>query len=151
MQLVQEGTLRLDGTLGEYLPALYAGTPAAAVTVAQLLNHTSGIADLPRSYEDPVDSWHAAERAGGRVALQQQWLLPARPDHREGDGRQLRSQPAAPDPGQGRHDQQRAVPRQRTHSAPGDRLPDPAGLQPGAPDAHRSERLVLGRRPVLHR
>ncbi|WDM61866.1 class A beta-lactamase-related serine hydrolase [Stenotrophomonas forensis] len=53
MQLVQENTLRLDGTLGEYLPALYAGTPAAAVTVAQLLNHTSGIADLPRSYEDP--------------------------------------------------------------------------------------------------
>lgn len=53
MQLVQENQLRLGGTLGEYLPALYAGTPAAAVTVAQLLNHTSGIVDLPRNYEDP--------------------------------------------------------------------------------------------------
>lgn len=53
MQLVQENSLRLDGTLGEYLPTLYANTPAAAVTIAQLLNHTSGVADLPRSYEDP--------------------------------------------------------------------------------------------------
>lgn len=53
MQLVQENRLRLDGTLGEYLPVLYANTPAAPVTVAQLLNHTSGIADLPRSYDDP--------------------------------------------------------------------------------------------------
>ena len=54
LQLVQEDKLRLDGTLGEYLPALYADTPAAAVTVAQLLNHTSGIADLPANYND---SW----------------------------------------------------------------------------------------------
>lgn len=53
MQLVQENRVRLDGTLGEYLPALYADTPAATITVAQLLNHTSGIADLPRSYDDP--------------------------------------------------------------------------------------------------
>lgn len=64
MQLVQENKLRLDGTLGEYLPALYAGTPAAAVTVAQLLNHTSGIADLPRNYEDP---WWQTQ---ARIALQ---------------------------------------------------------------------------------
>lgn len=53
LQLVQEHKLRLDGTLGEYLPALYADTPAAAVTVAQLLNHTSGLADLPGNYNDP--------------------------------------------------------------------------------------------------
>lgn len=53
MQLVQEQKLRLDGALGEYLPELYADTEAAAVTVAQLLNHTSGIADLPRTYDDP--------------------------------------------------------------------------------------------------
>ena len=53
LQLVQEHKLRLDGTLGEYLPALYGNTPAAAVTVAQLLNHTSGIADLPGNYSDP--------------------------------------------------------------------------------------------------
>jgi CubicO group peptidase (beta-lactamase class C family) len=53
MQLVEENRLRLEGTLGDYLPVLYANTPAASVTVAQLLNHTSGVADLPRSYEDP--------------------------------------------------------------------------------------------------
>lgn len=53
LQLVQEHKLRLDGTLGEYLPALYGHTPAAAVTVAQLLNHTSGIVDVPGSYDDP--------------------------------------------------------------------------------------------------
>ena len=53
LQLVQEDRIRLDGTLGEYLPALYGGTPAAAVTVAQLLNHTSGITDLPGNYNDP--------------------------------------------------------------------------------------------------
>lgn len=53
LQLVQENKLRLDGTLGEYLPALYGDTPAAAVTVAQLLNHTSGIADVPGSFDDP--------------------------------------------------------------------------------------------------
>ena len=60
MQLVQANSLRLDGTLGEYLPALYANTPASAVTIAQLLNHTSGVADLPRSYEDPW--WNAQAR-----------------------------------------------------------------------------------------
>lgn len=53
LQLVQEEKLRLDGTLGEYLPALYGNTPAAAVTVAQLLNHTSGIADMPANYNEP--------------------------------------------------------------------------------------------------
>lgn len=53
LQLVQENKLRLDGTLGDYLPALYGDTPAATVTVAQLLNHTSGIADLPGNYNDP--------------------------------------------------------------------------------------------------
>ncbi|HIE1097578.1 MULTISPECIES: serine hydrolase [Stenotrophomonas] len=64
MQLVQDKIVRLDGTLGEYLPALYADTPAGAVTVAQLLNHTSGIVDLPRNYEDP---WWQTQ---ARIALQ---------------------------------------------------------------------------------
>lgn len=42
MQLVQEGKLRLDGTLGEYLPA-FAPTAAGRVTLRQLLTHTSGL------------------------------------------------------------------------------------------------------------
>jgi len=42
MQLVQEGKLKLDGTLGEYLP-VFASTPAARVTLHQLLTHTSGL------------------------------------------------------------------------------------------------------------
>lgn len=53
MTLVQQGRLRLDGTLGQYLPDFYGGTAAAPVTIAQLLSHTSGIADLPGRYDDP--------------------------------------------------------------------------------------------------
>ena len=48
MNLVEDEVLSLDGTLGEYLPDLYAGTPAAPITISQLLSHTSGIADIPR-------------------------------------------------------------------------------------------------------
>jgi D-alanyl-D-alanine carboxypeptidase len=52
LQLVEQGRLQLNGTLGAYLPALYAGTPASSVTVAQLLSHTSGLADVPARYDD---------------------------------------------------------------------------------------------------
>lgn len=52
MQLVQEGKLQLHGRLGDYLPDLYGGTPAAAITLAQLLNHSSGLRDLPAVYTD---------------------------------------------------------------------------------------------------
>lgn len=48
MNLIEDDVLSLDGTLGEYLPDLYAGTPVASVTVSQLLSHTSGITDVPR-------------------------------------------------------------------------------------------------------
>ncbi len=48
MSLVENDVLSLDGTLGKYLPDLYSGTPAASITVAQLLSHKSGIADIPR-------------------------------------------------------------------------------------------------------
>lgn len=60
LSLVNDGLLRLDGTLGEYLPDLYAGTPAASVTVQQLLSHTSGIKDLPANYNDPF--WRVSAR-----------------------------------------------------------------------------------------
>jgi len=44
MQSVERGRLRLDGTLDDYLPGF--GTPAmSAITVRQLLQHTSGLAN----------------------------------------------------------------------------------------------------------
>jgi CubicO group peptidase (beta-lactamase class C family) len=51
MQLVEQGKVRLDDSIGSYLPSL----PAAwhAVTVRQLLNHTSGIP----SYTDIGPRW----------------------------------------------------------------------------------------------
>ena len=51
MQLVEQGKVKLDESVGSYLP----GLPAAwrAVTVRQLLNHTSGIP----SYTDLGASW----------------------------------------------------------------------------------------------
>ncbi|MBX9614728.1 MAG: serine hydrolase [Caulobacteraceae bacterium] len=60
LSLVHDGRLRLDGSLGEYLPELYADTPAGAVTVEQLLAHTSGLKDLPGSYYDPF--WQTTAR-----------------------------------------------------------------------------------------
>lgn len=60
LSLVKDGMLRLDGSLGDYLPELYAGTPAAAITVEQLLSHTSGIKDVPANYNDPF--WRTSAR-----------------------------------------------------------------------------------------
>jgi CubicO group peptidase (beta-lactamase class C family) len=42
MQLVQEGKVRLDGTIADYLP-WYPAESGRRITVEQLLNHTSGI------------------------------------------------------------------------------------------------------------
>ena len=75
MQLVQQGKLRLDGTLGDYLPDLYAGTSAAPVTVAQLLSHTSGLADVPGRYTD--DWWQtAARRSYTPKEFAREWIKP---------------------------------------------------------------------------
>lgn len=60
LSLVDEGRLRLDGTLGQYLPELYANTPASGVTLEQLLSHTSGLKDVPGNYTDPF--WQTAAR-----------------------------------------------------------------------------------------
>ena len=60
LSLVEEGKLRLDGTLGGYLPELYAGTVVSGITVEQLLAHTSGLKDVPGNYNDPF--WAAAAR-----------------------------------------------------------------------------------------
>ncbi|WP_448661534.1 serine hydrolase [Sphingomonas sp. CJ20] len=76
MQLVDQKRLRLDGTLGEYLPDLYRGTPAAPVTVAQLLSHTSGLADVPGRYDDPW--WRtSARKAWTPTDFARQWIKPA--------------------------------------------------------------------------
>jgi CubicO group peptidase (beta-lactamase class C family) len=86
LQLVQQGTLRLEGTLGDYLPALYAGTPSASVTVAQLLSHTSGLADVPARYTD--DWWQtAARRSYTPMDFARAWIPPTQ---REAPGQQWR-------------------------------------------------------------
>ena len=47
LHLVQEGRLGLDDTIGQRLPDL--PTAWAAVTVRQMLNHTSGLPDYTQS------------------------------------------------------------------------------------------------------
>ncbi|MCF7752590.1 serine hydrolase [Bacillus subtilis subsp. subtilis] len=86
LQLVQQGKLGLDRTLGDYLPELYAGTPSASVTVAQLLSHTSGLADVPGRYTD--DWWQtAARRRYAPMDFAREWILPVQ---REPPGQQWR-------------------------------------------------------------
>ncbi len=46
MQLVQAGTLRLDGTLGTYLPDYPNADMASKVTIHHLLTHTGGTGDI---------------------------------------------------------------------------------------------------------
>lgn len=75
LSLVKEGKLRLEGQLGEYLPELYAGTPVSAVTVEQLLAHTSGLKDVPGNYNDPF--WGtAARQTFTPEAFARTWILP---------------------------------------------------------------------------
>jgi D-alanyl-D-alanine carboxypeptidase len=53
LQLVEEGRIRLDAPVTEYLPEL---TLATGVTVEQLLGHTSGIADLLEPMRDLLNA-----------------------------------------------------------------------------------------------
>ena len=75
MDLVEDGVLSLDGTLGTYLPDLYANTPAAPITVAQLLSHTSGLKDVPGRFDDP---WYqtAARLSYEPEAFAKEWIKP---------------------------------------------------------------------------
>ena len=65
LQLVEDGELRLSATLGELVPDLVApGRIDGAITVAQLLDHTSGLADYflnpkidPALLAAPGDQW----------------------------------------------------------------------------------------------
>lgn len=75
MQLVEQGRLRLDGTLSDYLPDLYGETAAAPVTIAQLLSHTSGIADVPARYDDPW--WQTSAREQwAQLDFTRRWIQP---------------------------------------------------------------------------
>ena len=63
LQLVEEGRIRLDAAVTDYLPEL---TLANGVTVQQLLSHTSGIADLLTPMRDRLNAqpsrvWTPAE------------------------------------------------------------------------------------------
>jgi CubicO group peptidase (beta-lactamase class C family) len=54
LQLAEEGKLRLDGTIGEYLPD-YPEGPGRAITIQQLLTHTSGLHNytaIPRFFRE---------------------------------------------------------------------------------------------------
>jgi CubicO group peptidase (beta-lactamase class C family) len=95
-RLVEEGKLRFDDTIGRYLPEL---PPALGdrITVAELLDHTSGLGDFfaspdyraPPPHADLARPLPAADRpraarspTGIRVQLQQLGLHPARADRR---------------------------------------------------------------------
>lgn len=77
LQLVDEGRIRLDDSLRSHLPQL--GQFSEEITVAQLLDHTSGLADLfndtTRSglEEDPGRSWAAADVL---ATLREPWYEP---------------------------------------------------------------------------
>ena len=45
LQLVEAGEIGLDTPIGHYLPRLVPGERGAAITVAMLINHTSGLAE----------------------------------------------------------------------------------------------------------
>ncbi|MGH2356913.1 MAG: serine hydrolase domain-containing protein, partial [Candidatus Limnocylindria bacterium] len=78
LQLAEEGRLSVDATLAEYLPDLgMAG--AEAITLRQLLNHTSGLADVFNETtrigieEDPQHVWTTPELI---AALHEPWYAP---------------------------------------------------------------------------
>lgn len=76
LRLVEQGRLQLDGTLGTYLPELYGGTEVAPITLAQLLSHTSGLADLPGRYDD---AWWQTEarRTYAPLDFARAWIKPS--------------------------------------------------------------------------
>lgn len=67
--LVEEGSLRLDDTVEQWAPGLVPG--GSAITVRQLLSHTSGLPDYvddPRVLAEPERRWRVAELVSIAVA-----------------------------------------------------------------------------------
>ena len=116
LRLVEEGAIRLDQPIAELVdPALLElltddGYDTAAITVAHLLQHTSGLYDYASDVDfqtivlgDPERHWTRADqvlmameagrparRAGRALRLLRHRLRPARRHHRAGDGRHAR-------------------------------------------------------------
>lgn len=76
MQLVEAGEVDLDATIGTYIPA-FDGGPGNAITVRQLLGHTSGYSTLQGNevHGDPTGAADDLARAVDAVAM----LAPANP------------------------------------------------------------------------
>jgi len=55
LQLVEEGKIKLDAHITDYLPD-YRQDTGGKVTIHQLLNHTSGFPDLPEINRNPYDN-----------------------------------------------------------------------------------------------
>lgn len=78
LQLVEEARVSLDATLGEYLPDL-ALTGADTISLRQLLDHTSGLADVFNEAtrigieEEPYRPWSAPELI---AVLHEPWYAP---------------------------------------------------------------------------
>lgn len=79
LQLVQEGKLELDAPVERYLPRLVRGEgiDGRAITLRQLLNHTSGLPNYTNFLADgllPYQHWYAEPRTLLDIALEQKAL-----------------------------------------------------------------------------
>ena len=100
LELVDEGRLSLDDSVRRFLPDADARS-AGEITIRQLLDHTSGLADVfndatRRGLEEHPERAWSTERAAGEpprpvvpagrgLGVRQHELLPARPDRRAPD------------------------------------------------------------------
>jgi CubicO group peptidase (beta-lactamase class C family) len=69
VQLAEKGTLDLAGSINEFLPASYRTEIWDAVTVEELLSHSSGIPDyaVRRDYYEVVDGWALGSTIDGMI------------------------------------------------------------------------------------
>ncbi len=69
LQLAERGTLRLDGPINTYLPAGYRSAKWDAITVQNLLSHTSGIPDyaVTRGYYHVVNGFCPPDTVDGML------------------------------------------------------------------------------------
>lgn len=69
MQLIETGTVQLDGRINKFLPEAHRSEFWETVSVAQLLSHSSGIPDygVTRDYYDVVDGWAFGTTIDGMI------------------------------------------------------------------------------------